>query len=451
MATSNTVASEAAIRETVRQIIQSTPMDKIIGNPTNVSVNKLRKQAAQVVSNIPTTQWGGLTGHLALVLTNAEFRIATSDPNAITTPIGAVPLVPAGLANNATLINRTRIANEHALLQTEKWTQTAINNFMVQRITSELIDSTYVEELENEYTGYANQTIKTLFRHIKSEWCVVTTMEKTKSIDRFKEKWNGVTHITKYAKELDKRQLECTSIGAEATDAGKLQTFIESMWECDLFDDKEMNKWEDKVEADKTWPNAKAYFVPLYKQKTRITKEREQRDERKGNLDSANSITSSRSCESKSTTTKPPTEVSTMSSEEHNTMVEYCNNLEGTITAKNEQLVDLKDTIASFEQRFAEQHKEMQKDRMEFMKMMKDMSNNTITNNHQGGRGVGAGGAGGAANKTADNAANKEKGERRRRRLCPHCKQYTGHNPAKCWELEENKDSRPANWKSRLE
>ena len=334
MATSNTVASEAAIRETVRQVIQSAPMDKIIGNPTNVSVQKLRKQAAKVVSTIPTTQWGGQTGHLALVLSNAEFRIAINDPAAVTTPIGVVPLVPAGLANNLTLHSRTRIANEHNLIQTEKFTQTAVNHFMVQRITGELIDSTYVEELENEYTGYTNQTIKTLINHIKTEWCVVTTMEKTKSLDRFKEKWDGVTHITKYAKELDKRQLECTSIGAEATDAGKLQTYVESMWECDLFDDKEMNKWEDKATADKTWPNAKAYFVPLYKQKTRITKEREQRDERRGNLDSANSITSSRSYKSDSTTTKPPTEVSTMSNEEQSNIVEYCNNLEGTLTAK---------------------------------------------------------------------------------------------------------------------
>ena len=68
---------------------------------------------------------------------------------------------------------------------------------------------------ENEYTGYRNQTIKLLVTHIKNEWCVVTTIEKTRAKDRFKEKWNGVTHITKYAKQLDKRQLECKKIGAE--------------------------------------------------------------------------------------------------------------------------------------------------------------------------------------------------------------------------------------------
>ena len=437
MATSNSVANEAAVREAVRAIIMNAPMDKIVGNPTNVNIQQLRKQAAKIVSTIPTTQWGGQTGHLALVLRNAEFRIATNDPDAVTTPIGAVPLVPTGLLNNLTLHSRTCITNEHGQLQNEKWTQTAVNHFMVNRITTELIDSTYVEELEDEYTGYNNQTIKTLFAHIKTEWCVVTTMEKTKALDRFKERCDGVTHITKYAKELERRQLECTNIGAEATDEGKLQTYVEGMWESDLFDDKEMNKWEERATTDKTWANAKLYFVPLYKTKTRITKEREQREERRGHLDSANSITSNRSTRSPSNFTQPPTEVSTMTTEEQSNIVEYCNNLEGTLTSKNEQLDELKSTIASFEQRMVDQQKEMQKDRMEFMKMMRDMAKT-------GGRNNTRGDGGGGANKDRNPTNRPSNG-----RYCKNCKLPNQiHNEKNCWELEENKHRRPADWKS---
>ena len=119
MATNVSMASEAAIREAVRNIIQNGHMDKIVGNPTHVTLNTLRKQAAKIVSKIPTSQWGGTTGHLALVLRAPEFRIAVNDPNANVNRIPAVPLVPAGLANNLTLINRTRILNGHAQLQNE--------------------------------------------------------------------------------------------------------------------------------------------------------------------------------------------------------------------------------------------------------------------------------------------------------------------------------------------
>ena len=261
--------------------------------------------------------------------------------------------------------------------------------------------------------------------------------KKTKALDRFKEKWDGVAHITKYAKELERRQLECTNIGAEATDEGKLQTYVESMWESDLFDDKEMNKWVERATTDKTWANAKLYFVPLYKTKTRITKEREQREERRGHLDSANSITSNRSTKSPSNFTQPPTEVSTMTTEEQSNIVEYCNNLEGTLTSKNEQLDELKSTIASFEQRMVDQQKEMQKDRMEFMKMMRDMAKSGGRNNTQGdGRG--------GANKDCNHTNRPNTGS-----YYKNCKLPNQiHNEKNCWELEENKHKRPADWKS---
>ena len=107
MATNVSMASEAAIREAVRNVIQNAHMDKIVGNPTHVTLSTLRKQAAKIVCTIPTSQWGGTTGHLALILHQDEFCLATNNVNANVNRIPAVPLVPAGLANTATLLNRT--------------------------------------------------------------------------------------------------------------------------------------------------------------------------------------------------------------------------------------------------------------------------------------------------------------------------------------------------------
>ena len=451
MATNVSMASEAAIREAVRNIIQNGHMDKIVGNPTHVTLNTLRKQAAKIVSKIPTSQWGGTTGHLALVLRAPEFRIAMNDPNANVNRIPAVPLVPAGLANNLTLINRTRILNGHAQLQNEKWTQEAVDHFMVDRIVNELVDSTYVEELELDYVGFNNETIKTIINHIKTEWCVVTTMDKTMAIEAFKEKWDGVCNITKFAQNLDRKMVEANDIDAEATVEGKLQTYIESMWDCNLFDDKEMNKWESKLPADKTYANAKTYFVPLFKTKTRIAEERRQREERRGNLDSTNSVTSARSSTSRTTTTKPPpSEISTMlsssdmSAEEQSNMVEYVNNLEGTLTAKNEQLVQMKDQVTSFEKRLETQSKEMAADRKEFMKMMKDFAT-------KGGMSEPTDRDGGGRNGGRDRRRGGRDREPAPKRYCRNCKLEGWHDHEDCWELEKNKDKRPSNWKSVLE
>ena len=132
MATNNNVQSEAAVRKSVRADIEIAHLDKIIGAPTNVTMEKLRKQVGHTLASIPTTQWGGQTGHLAMVLDDEEFRIATDDPDTVTTSIGAVAITPETLTNSTTVTNRILITNTHALLQHEKWMQSAIDRIMVE-------------------------------------------------------------------------------------------------------------------------------------------------------------------------------------------------------------------------------------------------------------------------------------------------------------------------------
>ena len=59
-----------------------------------------------------------------------------------------------------------------------------------------------------------------------------------------------------------------------AHDNQKIQIYVEQMYACEMFDDKEMTEWEDKVTADKTWAIAKTYFEKLYRSKAKYSKER---------------------------------------------------------------------------------------------------------------------------------------------------------------------------------
>ena len=127
-------------------------------------------------------------------------------------------------------------------------------------------------------------------------------------------------------------------------------------------------------------------------------------------------------------------------------MVEYVNNLEGTLTAKNEQLVAMKDMCTSFEKRLDTQSKEMSSDRKEFMKMMKDFAGKATTND-SANRNDGA--------KGGDRGRDRRRGGRERtpmkEQYCKNCKSDAYHIPKNCWELEENKAKRPDDWKSVLE
>ncbi len=133
-------ASEAAVREAVRAQIATMPIDKIVGKPSTTTVNHLKEQLAKTAAAVKTTKWGGRHGHLALVLTNAEYQTATgaatlADGTANNTDRQAAPpIVPAGLTNNMAISDRIRIMANHNLANHEFWKQEAIDSLLVERL-----------------------------------------------------------------------------------------------------------------------------------------------------------------------------------------------------------------------------------------------------------------------------------------------------------------------------
>ena len=244
---SSSTTNEAAIREAIRAQLSELPLDKIIGQPTTTTVNHLKQQLAKLASAVKTSKWGGAHGHLPLVIGNAEFITVTGDATSVTTRQPKPALTHPNLTNSTTVINRARYSAEQNLSWTEYWKQESIDSVLVERMIKEIIDKEYIEELENEYAGYSNQKIKDILSHLKTEWCVVTTLEKKKAADAFRFQWDQTTHITKYARELTKQQGLCIDIGVTASDGTKVQTYVESMYASEMFDDKELNTWEEKT------------------------------------------------------------------------------------------------------------------------------------------------------------------------------------------------------------
>ena len=74
---SSPTANKATEREAVRAIIAHMPIDRIIGQPTNASLNNLKQQLAKIAAAVKMTKWGDRHGHLALVLNNAEYQAVT--------------------------------------------------------------------------------------------------------------------------------------------------------------------------------------------------------------------------------------------------------------------------------------------------------------------------------------------------------------------------------------
>ena len=65
--------------------------------------------------------------------------------------------------------------------------------------------------------------IQSLIKHLRDEWCIVTTNEKKQGKALFYEKWDQVRHITTYQRHLDKQQKQLKKLKIVVNDSEKVQ------------------------------------------------------------------------------------------------------------------------------------------------------------------------------------------------------------------------------------
>jgi hypothetical protein len=91
-------------------------------------------------------------------------------------------------------------------LQKEFEIQEAVTTIGLQLIIASVKEQ-YVEEVNKDYFGYANQTIKMLLTHFHVKWCKVMTKERTNATEAFYQAWvPSTTHIITFGHQLDQQQ-----------------------------------------------------------------------------------------------------------------------------------------------------------------------------------------------------------------------------------------------------
>ena len=99
--------------------------------------------------------------------------------------------------------------------------QEVVESVVVKAIVA-AVDAQYVEELKEDYVGYKNHTIKKLVTHL-STWYVITIKEKLDIKAHFFAPWSDTpeAYVTKFGRQLDRRQVECEDRGVTVTNDDK--------------------------------------------------------------------------------------------------------------------------------------------------------------------------------------------------------------------------------------
>ena len=76
-------------------------------------------------------------------------------------------------------------------------------------------------------------------------WLVITKSEKFSIKAHFHSPWSNTTksHITTFACQLGRRQIECSNHGVTITENNKVVHFIQEMYVCGLFEARFLDNW----------------------------------------------------------------------------------------------------------------------------------------------------------------------------------------------------------------
>ncbi len=206
---------------------------------------------AQMVAPIKTTAWGGQHGLLALVLDNTDYKSITKLTTQTTALVTQPDAVNQGITNQSTQLEILTLQAEVKTLQKEFDLQEAVINIGAKRII-DCVEEEHAEELNEEYFGYANSTIKLVLHHLRTKWCKIMTRVRTDATNAFYQAWvPNMTHIITFGCQHNIQQKKCKAINVIISNEAKTLHFIGQMYKSDYFTKEQMTKYEILVDLDK--------------------------------------------------------------------------------------------------------------------------------------------------------------------------------------------------------
>ena len=117
-----------------------------------------------------------------------------------------------------------------------------------------------------------------MFSHIYNKAAVkMTKAEKQEYKESvYKLGWDGTTELSAYFAKLTRSEDTLPQQGLTIAARDKVMTVGASMWRSGQFSSVQMNGWEIKPGADKTWANAQTYFTKKWEEQQSYNKMKEQ-------------------------------------------------------------------------------------------------------------------------------------------------------------------------------
>ncbi len=430
-----TSATSSSFCQTVSLIMVTKPLDIIIEQPTTETMNKTVEQMAQMVAPVKTTAWGGCHGSLVLVLNNADYSSFTKARITSTTPVTQPAAINKGITATSTPLKILTFQEETKKLQKEFDLQEVVTNIGVQCIIDS-IEEQYIKKLSKEYFGYANNTIKSVLHHLRTNWCKIMTRERTDATKAFYQGWvPNITHIIAIGRQLTKQQKKCKAIKVIISNESKTLHFVGQMYKSNYFTEEQMTKYKILSDTNKVWDKTLAHFTDLFSLHKAY-----------GNNKAANSGIKSAAHVHNHSSACSVTTANTKSNFTHDLYIEsledslavaweYC----ALDTTRRTPILPAFNPLMLLQTKLAEQRKQVLEVMAQNASLMAALSKG-------GGSGDGGGGGSGRGKGGISVHGGWHKTPWKEKKLCPNCNKVVVHDAVECFFLKANKNECPTGW-----
>jgi hypothetical protein len=141
-----------------------------------------------------------------LILKGKEYRIATKNTMAT---VGLLKK-PPDINPEFQLLKKDELT-KYKVLQLEAETRQKITAYLTQEETSKelvhqmvvSIETKYIKEMDNKYTGYNNKTLKSILAHLATKYCKATVADQLKADGKFAKPWDQVPNLGTWITHLE--------------------------------------------------------------------------------------------------------------------------------------------------------------------------------------------------------------------------------------------------------
>ena len=366
---------------------------------------------------------GGKHGHMYIILSQPDYRIATKTSSAkvdqLQKPDDVNPKFKTEKKEDLTRYRIMQLEHETKEALAAYITQEEVSKEISRRMVAS-IEPEFIEELKNEYTGYTNETPKSFLAHLAKEYCAATIDDKLKAVREFETPWDQVVTISTWITRLEQLRRKCTEAGVDIDEARMVLTITANAMKCPLFTQLDHEHYDDLANHDIA--TVKTYWVKKYKAHKKFNRDQSATNE----------------YESAAFTMEPPPSVVPPTGGNHYDT--YVSALEDVIAR---QLMEREDALivntnATPTITMANIMAEMKK---ELTAMMAGMAANN--SGGTGGGGAGGGDGGGGRNRRRRQNYGKD-ADGKDLPKCPHCSKPATHKADDCFSLPKNEEKMKA-------